>query len=147
MSNTNAETFLLVDAGALRCALPLSLVREVMRPLPLRLIDGLGPAVLGAAIVRGIPLPVLSLPLLLGQTPSAAGRFVVFSAGEKDCVLAVDAVRQIASIHGEQWRQKPRLLDRVEFADRLAVEDHDLIASLDTARLLAEIPTVEAWSG
>ncbi len=133
-----------MQAGALRCALPLTQVREVMRPLPLKTVTGLAPAVLGASVVRGIPLPVVSLARLLHQPDEQPSRFLVLRTPGRDCVLAVAAIHSIARVTADAWQQMPSLLRRMEFAEQIGAEDQDLIVSLSTARLLSELPPPEA---
>ena len=132
-----------MQAGALRCALPLLQVREVMRPLPVKAASGLAPGVLGATVVRGVPLPVISLTRLLHQPEEQPRRFVVLRTPGRDCVLAVDAIHSIDRMPAETWQQLPNLLRRVESAEQISTEDQDLIVSLSMARILAELPPPE----
>jgi purine-binding chemotaxis protein CheW len=138
-----ATPFLIVQAGLLRCALPLSAVREVMRPLPIKTAAGLPPAVLGASIVRGVPLPVVSLPLLLNQPETTGTRFVVVRTPGSDCVLAVDGVDSITRMDSAQWQALPNLLRRMQFAGEIAAADEDLAVTLDLGRVVAELKLAE----
>jgi purine-binding chemotaxis protein CheW len=75
------------------CAVPLQHVIETMRPLSIEMIADLPPFVLGVAIVRGIPTPVVDLGAVLGLSGhSAAERFVTVRAGDKQIALSVSAV-------------------------------------------------------
>lgn len=139
-----SDSYLIVQAGSLRCALPLSQVGEVMRPLPVKHAEGLPPGVLGAAVVRGRALPVVSLPVLLRQSGAEETRFVVLHTPGCDCILSVGAVEAIAAIEPAAWEQLPKLLERLDAAAAIAASDQDLIVSLDTARILAILPPVEA---
>lgn len=141
-----SEAFLIVQAGALRCALPLAHVREVMRPLPVKTAAGLASGVLGASVIRGVPLPVLSLAHLLHQPQVEPARFVVLRTPGRDCVLAVDAVHSIDHLPADTWQQLPSLLRRVESAEQIGAEDQDLIVSLSMARIVSELPLPEALS-
>lgn len=133
----------MVRAGALRCALPLAMVREVMRRQPLARAENLAPGVLGVSVVRGEAVPVVSLGSLLEQPPEAESRFVVVRTPGKDCVLAVSAVESIVRIEPDRWQQMPKLLRRLSFAEEIAAADQDLIVTLDTARLIEHLSPTE----
>jgi purine-binding chemotaxis protein CheW len=134
------ETFLVVRSGDLRCALPLSQVREIMRPLPVNAAEGLPPGVLGISLVRGVPLPVVSLASLLRQPGGQESRFVVVRTPGRDCVLAVDEVNSITDFEAHAWQQMPKLLQRIAFAAEIAAADEDIVVTLDTGRIVAEFP-------
>jgi len=94
--------YLLVRAGTLTCALPLSHVVETMRPLPIEPLANAPAFVRGLSIIRGAPVPVVDLGALL-NTPSSRPppRFVTVRAGERRVALAVDGIlglRDIASL-------------------------------------------------
>jgi purine-binding chemotaxis protein CheW len=55
--------------GSLLCALPLDDVVETMRPLPVKPLAGTPPYVRGVTVVRGVPVPVVDLAVLLGEGP------------------------------------------------------------------------------
>lgn len=141
--DSSCASFLVVQAGDLRCAVPLSLVREIMRPLPIRTVAGLLPAVLGMSVVRGAPIPVVSLSRLLHQPQANATRFVVLRTAGRDCALAVEQVHDIASMSAADWEAMPSLFSRVESAAEIHAEDQDLVVSLNMARLMAELPAAE----
>lgn len=115
-----------------------------MRPLPVKVVSGLAPGVLGASVVRGVPMPVISLARLLRQPEEPPSRFVVLRTPGRDCVLAVDAIHSIDRMPAKTWQQMPNLLRRVESADEIGAEDQDLIVSLGMARILSELPPPEA---
>lgn len=137
------KSYLLVRAGTFRCALPLECVREVTRPLPLSSSGCLPPAVLGASIVRGNALPVVSLPALLGLPVGNETRFVVVATSGRDCVLAVDAIERITSLDHHRFEPLPRLLQGIEAAQTIAAVDRDLIVMLDLALVETVLPPVE----
>lgn len=89
----NAATVLAVTAGGVDCALPAASVAELlaevaMTPLPL-----VPPVLLGVAILRHAPLPVLSLARLLGfSAPDRIGGYVVVISGRGRFVLAVGEI-------------------------------------------------------
>ena len=135
---------MVVQAGELRCALPVSVVREIMRPMPVRRVAGMAAAVRGVSIIRGEPIPVVSLDRLLGQPEAEERRFVVLRTPGRDCALAVDQVHTLRSVKSDVWQAMPRLLSRMESAAQMVAEDQDLVVSLNMARLVAELPPPEA---
>jgi purine-binding chemotaxis protein CheW len=72
----SAALALVFRAGSLLCALRLDEVIETMRPLPTRPLAGTPPYVLGIAIMRGVPAPVLDVARLLAGEADTAARFV-----------------------------------------------------------------------
>jgi purine-binding chemotaxis protein CheW len=128
--------FLILVAGTLRCALPLAQVREVMRVLPINQIGGLPYGVLGASIVHGAAMPVVSLPSLLNQPDAELTRFVVLRSSGRGCILAVTGIDSISMLDPDNWQELPKLLDRIEYAGQLAALDAELTFNLDVARIL-----------
>src|SRR5688572_23698801 len=93
---------LLCRVRSATCALPLADVLECMRPLPLESLAGAPPFVLGAALIRGLPVAVLDLGALLAGTPARAERWVTLRVGERSVALAVDAVVGIQPLEGAE---------------------------------------------
>lgn len=93
-----AQGVLVVRAGPRLCALPAAAVVEVLRPLLVAPLEGGPPAVLGAAVVRGAPVPVVHLDRLLGGEGREPARWVVVRCGERRAVLAVDAVLGVRAL-------------------------------------------------
>jgi purine-binding chemotaxis protein CheW len=135
---TSGTTRLLVlVAGARRCALRLVDVRETMRPLPAVPVAGAPAFVLGAAVIRGAPTPVVDLAALLGDRAGGITRFVTVDAGGRRVALAVDAVRGIEEIDRAALAELPPLL--AGFGDAviaLGAVDGALLALLESAALL-----------
>ena len=144
--HSNSELFLICRSARHLCALPLGKVREIMRPLPLERVAGDGPVasfVLGASIVRGKVVPVLSLAGLLGgHDTEQHGRFVSLRLGERDAVLAVDSVQGIGTPNVTGQALAP-LLGAVEHAAVSAITTHDaeLLYVLQASRLVPD----SAW--
>lgn len=114
-----------------------------MRPLPVRTASGLASAVLGLSVIRGVPLPVVSLSRLLSQPDAEESRFVVLRVGDRDCALSVGAVHTIAAVDSATWQEMPRLLTRIDSAEQIRADDQDLMVSLSMGRLIAELPPPE----
>ena len=136
------DRYLLCRIGSCIGALGLGVVRETMRPLPIApLGGGAPPFVLGLAIVRGVPIPVIDAAAVLGSSESTRpGRFVSLKVGERSAALAVDAVLEIRSLPPGMLAETPPLLLG---ADRGLVSlvgelDAKLLAVLEAARLVPE---------
>lgn len=147
--NANVSA-LLVCAGDHTCALRLSHVVEVMRALPVEALAGAPEMVLGLAVIRGNPVPVVHLGSLFHSESGACGRFVVVRAGERRVALAVDAIVGIRAFDPAAFGGMPPLLRE---AAKSAVEtvgalDSELLFVLNTAgivprELLEEAPGLE----
>jgi purine-binding chemotaxis protein CheW len=142
MSDTSrGNSFLLCGVGAQLCALRLDQVTETMRLLPIAPIAGAPAFVLGLAIVRGVPVPVVDAGLLLGVVPAMTStRLVSLNVDGRRVGLAVDSVLGIHEIEGNVLRELPPLLDggSGEAIDALATLDSELLMILDDARLVPD---------
>ena len=92
------RSFLICRIGARLCGLRLGCVSETMRPLPLELLQGTKPFVLGVSVIRGNTVPVVDAGLLIGAGPSNPGRFVSINTGGRLVALAVDTVLGIQTV-------------------------------------------------
>jgi purine-binding chemotaxis protein CheW len=137
---------LIVATGALKCAIPLGHVLEIMRPLAIVPIAGTPAFVLGVAVIRGAPIPVVDLEALLqtGDTSAVHERFVTLKVGERRLALAVDGVSGVRELDLAQMRQLPPLLRdiRGDVLAAIGIADTELLAVLRTARLVPE----ETWA-
>ena len=133
--------FLLCRIGSRIGALTLDDVREVMRPLPIEPLGGAPPFVLGLAILRGSPTPVIDAARLLGPVglPSPA-RFVSLRLGERTAALAVDAVLDVRSLAAGTIADIPPLLREAAAGVTSAIGalDTKLLLVLEAARLVPE---------
>ena len=126
---------LVLKAGSSVCALPLSDVVETMRPLPATALAEVPAFVLGAAMIRGAPTPVVDLAALLGGSAINPRRYVTVRCGQRQTALAVDAVvgiHTLDAVHAEL----PPLLGSSELIDHLATLDRELLLVLRASRLL-----------
>src|ERR1022692_3555789 len=83
------RTSLIVGAGSRACAIPIGHVAETMRPLPIEPIEGMPPFLLGLAVIRGTPVPVVSLSNLIGASHTETiSRFVALRLGSRRVALA-----------------------------------------------------------
>ena len=142
----------LCGVRALLCAIPTQHVVEVMRPLPVHHLDDVPPFVLGVALVRGAPNPVVDAARLLGVADTAAeqratnARYVSVRANERGrCLsLRVDDVRGVRALARREMDQLPPLLRAVDARGAAAIGalDAELLLVLDAARLVPE----SVWS-
>lgn len=133
--------FLLCRIGSRIGALTLKDVREVMRPLPIEPLAGAPPFVLGLAVLRGSPTPVIDAGRLLGPIglPSPA-RFVSLRLGERTAALAVDAVLDVRFLAAGAIADIPPLLREAgsDVASAIGALDTQLLLVLEAARLVPE---------
>jgi len=110
---------------ARHCALIVSDVAEVMRPLPIEGVAHMPAFVLGLSLIRGTPIPVVDAAALLAHgrehrpldeeaVPAlekvVPTRFVVVRAGDRRVALAVQGVLGVRPLARETLRALPPLL-------------------------------------
>lgn len=111
--SAGAKKALIVRLQSCVCAVPLTHVIEMMRPLPVEPISGVPSFVRGVAIIRGIPTPVVDLGAILGAPGEQAGRFVTLRVGGKQMALSVNAVLGVRDLNAIMTiRELPPLLQR-----------------------------------
>lgn len=144
MSSEGREPSLLVRVSGWVCAIPARHVIEIMRPLPVQPVQGAPPFVRGVSVIRGAPVPVVDLEILLGGGQGGdARRFAVLRAGPRRVALAVGEVLGLSRISAAADAPPPLLSAAVaEYVEKLGALDAHAFAVLDAARLLPE----EAWS-
>lgn len=134
---------LVFRAGPRRCGLPVAQVVETMRPLPVERVAGVPAAVLGLAVIRGAPTPVVDLARVVGVADAGApGRFVVVAVGARRAALAVTEVLGVYALDAALFDALPPLLrDAGGAASAVGVHDRELLSMLDGARVVPE----SAW--
>lgn len=138
MSPRRAGLVLAVATGDRVATLPVESVVEVFRPLPILPVEGAAAHVLGAAIVRGDPVPVVDLAGLLGAPGGEPGRFVTVRAGRRVVALVVDRVLGLRPA-SELGRPSPLLEAALGPAvEAIGAIDGDLLATLRPARIVVE---------
>jgi len=146
MSTTTAdlpyELSLVIRAGGQLYALPLDCVAEIMRPQPVRAVAGGPPFVLGVAVIRGVPVPVVDGATTLGDgtVSSSATRFVSVKTGDRQVALAVDEVIGVRSIERTQLSGLPPLMASIDaqVISAIGLLDRELLMVLRCGRLLPE---------
>ncbi len=120
------------------CALPVGAVIETMRPLAIQKIAAAPAAVLGIAVIRGVPTVVIDASQLLGADPVAPHRFVTVRLGTRSIALAVDAVIGVRILSSAQFHALPPLLAGAVSIDALGTLDAELVVMLRAACLVPE---------
>lgn len=139
MTGIEDSTSLICRAGNLLCALPIGHLIETMRPLPIEALAGAHETVMGTAVVRGAPLPVIDVARLLGELPRRPGRFVIARAGLRRVALAVAEVLGFRSLTGTRLAQLPSLLASPSAAiSAIGALDGGLLVLLDAARVVPD---------
>jgi len=147
-----SHRFLLCRIDSRIGALALKDVREIMRPLPIEPLMGTPPFVLGVAIIRGFPTPVVDAGRLLDSSASPStpiispspARFVSLKLGERTAALAVDAVLDVRSLSAGMLADIPPLLREAgeQLVSVLGTLDTKLLLVLAAARLVPD----SVWS-
>ncbi|MBI2510963.1 MAG: chemotaxis protein CheW [Opitutae bacterium] len=133
--------FLAVRTSHHLCALPLSHVGEVMRPLPIEPLAGAPTGVRGLAVIRGRATPVLDLDQLLADGAAPASdpqRYVTLKVGNRTVALAVAAVLTVRTLANFSFDALPPLWrgPMSPAVAALGAVDRELFLVLETARLL-----------
>jgi purine-binding chemotaxis protein CheW len=120
------------------CALPLRDVIETLRPLPIEPLAGAPSYVCGLSILRGAPVPVVDVGLLLGVEQVRATRLVALRVGTRTAALAVGAVLGVRTLAGDS--ALPPLLKQAAHGaiQTLGSLDRELLLVLEGARLVPE---------
>lgn len=140
MNEPNGMHALLVRVAGRTCAIPVAHVVETMRPLTIDTLTGLPPWVSGVSVIRGAPIPVVSLSTLCTETPSPPGRFVVTRAGDRSIAFAVDTVLGVFQLSPETTGPLPPLLQHVagDAIEAIGSIDKQLLLVLDSAKMIPD---------
>jgi purine-binding chemotaxis protein CheW len=133
-------SWLLCRAAAILCALPLEHVIEIMRALPLEQLAGTPRYVRGLSIVRGVPVPVVDVGLIIGGQAAQSSRLIAVRAATRMIALGVDAVMGIAAIAADAFGEMPPLLQdtAADTIGAIGARDSDFLVVLRTARLVPD---------
>jgi len=134
---------LVVGVKGRLCAVPLTHVIEIMRPLPVEPISDVPLFVQGVSIIRGIPTPVVDLGALLGAPNGPAERFVTLRAGARQVALSVDSVLGVRELDASKIGELPPLLHGAskDAIEAMATLDKQLLVVLSAGW---ELPD-EVW--
>ncbi len=140
LDSRSTADWLVCRAGAGLCALPLDVVIEIMRPLPLEPVASPPPGLRGLSLIRGAPVPVLDLAALIGERDATIGRFVAATVAGRKIAFAVETVLGIRRIDPAQLAELPPLL-RDSARDAVAAIgslDAELLLLLEAGRLVPD---------
>jgi purine-binding chemotaxis protein CheW len=134
---------LIVGVKGRLCAVPLTHVIEIMRPLSVEPISDVPLFVQGISIIRGIPTPVVDLGALLGMPNGVADRFVTLRVGERQVALSVDSVLGVRELDVSKMGELPPLLQgsSKNAIDAMGMLDEQLLVVLCAGWELPE----EVW--
>jgi purine-binding chemotaxis protein CheW len=145
MNTGPTGVYLLCKIGVRSCAVPLVHVSELMRPLPIEPLADMPPFVMGVAIIRARPVPVLDAGRLVGAPCLNPTRFVTIKTGERLSALAVDAVLGVRALPPGSIAAAPGLLGETNAAlvTAMGALDGELLLVLEAARFVPE----SVWGG
>ncbi|MBN9519071.1 chemotaxis protein CheW [bacterium] len=134
------ESVLLTRVGSRSYALPLAGVVECFRPLSVEAVAGAPPFLLGLSVVRGEPVPVVDLAVLMGNGGVPPGRYVLARLGERRVALAVEEVVGVCKLDADVLRDLPPLLRSAdaEAVTAVGVRDDQLLFLLRPARVVPD---------
>jgi purine-binding chemotaxis protein CheW len=132
--------WLLCRTAAVLYALPLERVIEIMRLLPVEQIGVAPKYIRGLSVIRGAPVPVVDLGLIVGDHVSHCTRLIAVRAAKRTIALAVEAVIGVTAIAADAFGQLPPLLRdaAVDTVSAIGASDTELIVFLHAARLVPE---------
>jgi purine-binding chemotaxis protein CheW len=141
--STAAKRLLVCRAGAKVCGFPLEHVIETMRPLPVEPLAGMPGFVLGVALIRGRPTPVVDTCRLLGSTSERSPqRYVTLGVepGGRSTAFALDNVLAVRDVDPRSLSALPGLFGDApgEVVRALGALDAELFLVLEHARLLPD---------
>lgn len=136
---TGSAVCLLSRVGSRTCAVPVELVFETMRPLPIEPLAGMPSFVLGLSVVRGTPVPVIDAARMLGAPdPTPPGRFISMRIGARVAVLAVGAVLGVRTIPLDSLEKLPPLMGEAsaDVVEAVGTLDSGLLLVLSSGRMV-----------
>ena len=131
---------LLCRIDAVRYALPVRDVLEVVRAAAVVPVPGAPPVVLDLLDLRGRPVPVLDARRRFGHAPRALHpdeRFVVARAGERQVALRVDATETLATIDDAALEDPRRHVVGARHVEGVVALDDGLVLLHDVRTFLA----------
>ena len=134
-------SLLLCSTGGTTFAVPLTAVRETMRPLSAAPFPGMPPFVSGVARIRGTAVPIVDSGVLTGGAPVRAGRWITLvAADERQVALAVRDVTGIRTLPPEDLQALPSLLGspESELYSAVSTRDQQLLVVLEASRLVPD---------
>jgi purine-binding chemotaxis protein CheW len=136
MANSKTLHAVIFRIGALICAAPAGIVREILPRLPATRIPGVAQAIEGLVNVRGTLLTVLDGHVLLNQDrrPDDEGAIVLLEVGGRRYGLGVDQVLDFLEVPAHAVAERadlpgvdPRLVQAVGLRD----DQHFILLDID----------------
>jgi purine-binding chemotaxis protein CheW len=130
---------LLCRVGLRVYGIELEHVVETMRALAIEPLPGTPPFVLGLALVRGRPIPVVDVARLLGGPTSTPGaRFVAIRSGDRGAALAVDSIVGVANLPRETLDSLPPLVGDVtsQAIEAIGTVDQEMLFVLKSTHVV-----------
>jgi purine-binding chemotaxis protein CheW len=139
-NEAGSKAWLLCRTRKMLCALPIEHVIEVMRTLAVEQFVGAPKFVRGLSVIRGVPVPVVDLGLIICGESIRGALLVTVREGARTIALAVDQVIGITAIEAHDFGRLPPLLHEAaaETVAAIAALDGELVVLLRTARLVPE---------
>lgn len=139
------DLMLLVRSRSRICALPLAHISETLRCLPVQPVPNGPPFVRGISILRGEPVPVVDLGLLLGLSGEPElRRLVALRVAGRSVAIAVEEVLKVVAGEAMARHELPPLLRGASEGTvrSIAVLDNQFLTVLEAGRLVPD----EVWS-
>nr|WP_269328738.1 chemotaxis protein CheW [Kineosporia babensis] len=136
---------LVCGTGGRTFAVPLTTVRETMRPLTAHPVPGMPSFVLGVARIRGRSVPVVDSGALTGDQRVLASRWITLDAGaDRQVALAVQRVVGIRTLATADLAEMPPLLDGLgpQLFSAISTRDQQLLLALQASHLVPD----ELWA-
>jgi purine-binding chemotaxis protein CheW len=135
---TGGQLRLVFKAGTLLCAVPLDHVVETMRALPIKSVSGVPRFVCGVSIVRGEPLAVVDIGLLIADQATRADRLVTVRTSGRMVAILAERVIGVYSPQSEHLKQMPPLLlnAATETIAAIGILDAELLLFLRGAQII-----------
>lgn len=140
MAETESSQVLAVASAGRVCAIPISNVVETMRALPIAPVAGAPSALLGLAVIRGEPTPVLDLGALLASARTEVRRLVTLEVDGRAVALGVEEVLGVRRVDTARFGDMPPLLRGAdsELIASIGSSDQQLLVVLHAARLVPD---------
>jgi purine-binding chemotaxis protein CheW len=138
MLKTTEQKWLLCRTGTRRFAIPLAFVTETMRPANIMKVRDAEGCAVGAAMIRGKPVPIVDAGALLGEPQTDPRRLVAIGIGERSVAISVDDVVGVSAIADDEANELPPLLcGAVDSVIRaIEVRDGEFLIRLEESRLI-----------
>lgn len=145
MSQTTSILALVIRAGNRTCAIPVVHALETMRPLPIESLPNVPEFVRGISIIRGMPVPVVDLRVVLAlPSTDPPRRFVTVRCAGRPVALAVDATLGVRDLRALPLSEVPSLLSEAnrDMVAALGSLDSELLLVLKSATMVSP----ELWA-